>query len=155
MLHRAHTTGAAVADKAGRLVVPLAVDKVDGILQGAADAMVVLWRHEYETVERIDLRGPSLGVFLGVLSHRWRHRFIEQRQVEILDVDQLELCLRALLGKFVNPLGDGLANAPRSGAANDDCDFQHDCLSAKKGSVIGAIEHSILTHHDFYAAFNS
>ena len=51
------------------------------------------------------------------------HGFIEQGQVEILDINQLELCLRAFFGEFVNPLGHRLANAPGSRTSDDDCDF--------------------------------
>ena len=39
VLHGAHTAGAAVADKASRLVGPLVEDKVDRILQAAANAV--------------------------------------------------------------------------------------------------------------------
>ena len=51
VLHGAHTAGAAIADKAGRLVVPLAKEEVDRILQGSADAVVVFRRHEHVAVE--------------------------------------------------------------------------------------------------------
>jgi hypothetical protein len=44
VLHGAHTAGAAMAS---RLVVPLAEDIVDRILQGSADAVVVLRRADY------------------------------------------------------------------------------------------------------------
>jgi hypothetical protein len=40
------------------------------------------------------------------------HWLIEQRQVEALSIDQLELRPRSLLGVFVNPLGNGLATRP-------------------------------------------
>src|SRR5580692_6755632 len=106
MLHRAYATGASVADKPSCLIVPLAVDKVDRILQGAADAVVVLRRHKDISVERIDFGSPSLRVLLGVLSHCWGHWLVEQGQVEFLDIDKLKLRIGATLREFVNPLGD-------------------------------------------------
>ena len=54
---------------------------------------------------------------------RRRHRLVEQRQVEVLDVHQLELGIAALLREFVNPPGDGLADAARTRAADDDRDL--------------------------------
>jgi hypothetical protein len=64
---------------------------------------------------------PSLGVRLGVLPHGRGHGLVEQRQVEILDIHQLELSVIALLRDFLNPATDRLADAPRACASNDDC----------------------------------
>ena len=69
VLHRARPAGAAVADEAGRLVVPLGVQEIDRVLERAGGAVVVLGRHEDVAVEGSDLRRPRLRVLLGVLAH--------------------------------------------------------------------------------------
>ena len=69
LLDRARSAGAAVADEASRLVVPLGEQEIDRVLERAGDAMVVLGRDEDIAVERADLRGPCFGVRLAVLPH--------------------------------------------------------------------------------------
>ena len=58
--------------------------------------MVVLRRDEDEGIIRGNLRGPLLGVGLLILAHRWRDRFVEQRKLEIVDVDEFVLGVAAL-----------------------------------------------------------
>ena len=64
MLDRARSAGAAVANKASRLVVPLGEQKIDRVLERARSAMVVLGRDENVGVETADLGGPRFGVRL-------------------------------------------------------------------------------------------
>ena len=68
LLDRARPAGAAVADEAGRLVVPLAEQKIDRVLERAGNAMIVLGRDEDIAVERSDLGGLYFGVSFTVLS---------------------------------------------------------------------------------------
>ena len=69
--------------------------------------------------------GPALGVRLAVLAERRRHGLVEERQVEVREVDELELGVAALLGEVVDPPGDGFAVAAGAGAAEDDADLDH------------------------------
>ena len=96
----ARGAGAAVADEASRLVVPLAEQKIDRVLECAGNAMVVLRRDEEIAVERAHLGGPYFGVRLTVLPHYRRHWFIEERQVEVFDVHEFELGVAALFRDF-------------------------------------------------------
>jgi hypothetical protein len=116
LLDRARSTGAAVADEASRLVVPLGEQKIDGVLERAGDAMVVLGRDENVGIERTNFRGPRFGVRLTVLPHYWWYRLVEKRQVEILDVYEFELSVAALFRDFIDPLRYRAARAstPRS-----------------------------------------
>src|SRR5690606_40151378 len=59
---------AAVAHKADRLVVPLAVEEVEGVLQRSGEAVVVLGRHERERIGRRDPLDPGLGVVVLVVA---------------------------------------------------------------------------------------
>src|ERR1700724_1827022 len=87
--------------------------------------MIILGRYENEGVEEVDLRSPIPGVRLAVLSHHGRHRFIEERQLEIPDINQFEPRIAALAGDAVDPIGNGLGPATRSCAAHDDGDIDH------------------------------
>ena len=58
MLDGARTAGAAIADEAGGLVVPLGKQKINRVLQRAGDAMIILRRDEDKAVKRTDLRRP-------------------------------------------------------------------------------------------------
>src|SRR6187431_2459521 len=60
MLDRADSARGSIADEPGRLVVPLAVQKVDRILQRGGRPMVVLRSDEDESVEGLDLLAPTL-----------------------------------------------------------------------------------------------
>src|SRR6266849_2800310 len=125
MLDRARPAGAAVADEASRLVVPLTEQKINRVLERAGDAMIILGRDEDKTIERTDLRGPRFGVRLTVLPHDGRHRLVEERQVEVLNVHEFELGVGALFCDFVDPFGDGLAVATRPRASEDDSNSKH------------------------------
>ena len=86
LLHGAQAAGdAAVADEADRLVLPLAVQVVEGVLQRRAERVVVLGHHEHDGVGAIDDRAPLLGVVVLVLPERgwvgssWNGRFSSAR----------------------------------------------------------------------------
>src|SRR6266404_7665320 len=92
----ARPAGATVADEARRLVVPLAVQKINRILERAGDSMIVVGRDEDIPVKRADFGGPYFGVRFTVLPHYGRHRLVEERQVVIFDVHEFELGVAAL-----------------------------------------------------------
>ena len=54
-----------------------------------------------------------------------RHRLVEQRQVEILDVHKFELSVAALLRDFIDPLRYRLAISTRARASENDCYLYH------------------------------
>src|SRR3989442_16041721 len=102
VLDRWSSAHAAVANKTGRLVVPLREKKIDRVLERAGDAMIILGRDEDIAVERADLSGPYFGVRLIVLPHYGRHRLVEEGKVEILFGHEVQLRLRSLFAGFVN-----------------------------------------------------
>jgi hypothetical protein len=68
MLDGTRTVGTTpVAHEAGGLVVPLAIEEIERVLQRGRDAVVVLGRHKDVPVERRDLLGPRSCVRLRVL----------------------------------------------------------------------------------------
>jgi len=127
-LHSARRTGTAVADKASGLVVPFSEQEIDGVLERGRGAVVVFGRDEHETVGRADLRGPGLGVVFLVLPHRWGDVFVQQRQLEVGDIDQLEDGVVARHGDPVHPLRHLQRLAPWPRASNDHCNVDHGVL---------------------------
>src|SRR6266478_4432819 len=125
MLHRACPRCAAVADESRRLVDPLVVEEINGILERARRPVVVFGRHEDVGVEGGDLRRPLLGVLMGVLAHHRRHRLIEEWQVEVFDVHKFKIGVAPLLRNVVNPFGHGLALAAGPRASEDDGNPYH------------------------------
>src|SRR5204863_9338235 len=115
-------SGAAIADEASRLVVPLGEQKIDRVLERAGDAMIVFGRNEDIAIKRADLGGPRFGVRFTVLPHAGWHRLVEERQVEVFDVHEFELGVATLMGDFVNPFGYGLPLATGSCTADDNGD---------------------------------
>src|SRR6266576_385372 len=104
LLDGAYSADAAVADEAGRLVVPFCEQKIDRVLESARDSMIVLGRYENIGIEIVDLGGPGFCVRLTILSHGRRHRLVEERQVEIFDVYKFELSIAAFFRDCVDPL---------------------------------------------------
>src|SRR6266704_2766900 len=128
LLDRPRPAGAAVADEASGLVVPLAEQKINRVFERAGHAMIILRRDEDIAIKRTDLGGPRLGVRLTVLPHDGRHRLVEERQVEVFDVHEFEISVLALLCDFVNPFGHGFAVAPRPRASENDSNSKHNFL---------------------------
>ncbi|MDX6578420.1 MAG: hypothetical protein QOE96_4373 [Blastocatellia bacterium] len=126
MLDRARPASAAVANESSRFVVPLSEQKIDCVLERAGSSVVVLWRDKNVGIERTNLRGPCFGVRLTVLPQRGRHRLVEKRQVEILDVHELGLRVAARFRDFTNPFRDGFTVSIRARASENDCDLYHD-----------------------------
>src|ERR1700692_3241575 len=87
--------------------------------------MIILGRHENEGVEGVDLRSPIPGMRLGVPSHHGRHRLIEERQLEILNINQFKPRVAALAGDAMDPIGNWCGPAPRWSTANDDGYIDH------------------------------
>src|SRR6266478_3368268 len=76
--------------------------------------MVVFGGDENVGVERGDFLAPSLRVRLAVLMHpRW-YRLIEERQLVILDVDNLKFRVLAAFQDIVHPLRNGRGFSSRS-----------------------------------------
>jgi len=67
-------------------------------------------RHRLGRADRRSVRSPWL---------------VEDRKVEVGQIQELELTVVAPLRDVVDPLADGLTDVARSRAANDDGDFQH------------------------------
>src|SRR4029077_5450451 len=88
--------------------------------------MVVLRRDENVGIERTNLRSPRFSMRVTVLPHRRRRRFVEKREVEILDVHEFELGVAALFRDFVDPFRDGFTVSIRACASENDCDLYHD-----------------------------
>jgi hypothetical protein len=131
LLDGAGTGGhAAVGDEAGRLVPPLAVQEVDGVLERRGVAVVVLGRHEDHRVGPVDDRAPVLGVLLGVLLEPWVVRLVEQRQPDLSQVGDLDVEPGVGPGPVGEPFGDRLAGAAGAGRADDDRERGHDSLDS-------------------------
>src|SRR5438876_11479516 len=122
--------GAAVGDEADRLVVPLGVQVVDGVLEHARGAVVVLGCDDDEAVERGDLRRPLPGVLVLVLAERRGQRFVQVRERVVAQVEEFEVGVVAARGSLQHPAGDLLAVAVGAGAAQDDPDSAHGTLLA-------------------------
>src|SRR5690606_26216708 len=123
--HRADTATGAVADESGGLVVPLGVQVVERVLQRSGEGVVVLGDHEHEAVVGVDRGGPVLGVRVGVLAHDRGHGLVQERQVDLGQVDEVHGGLsgrhgRVFRGGFDDPVGDEGAPTAGTGAAGDD-----------------------------------
>ncbi len=115
----------AVGDEPGRLVVPLGVQEVEGVLEHSGGGVVVLGSDHDEPVERGDRGRPLPGVLVLVLAQRRRQRLIEVRQRVVAQVNQLELGIAAARCHVIDPRGDLLAVAVGADAAEDDADPDH------------------------------
>ena len=87
--------------------------------------MIVLGGHEDERVEGFDLGRPCLRVIIRVLAEDRRDRLVEQREIVILDVDELELGIAARARDLVDPASHSLALPPRPRASDDDRNSKH------------------------------
>src|SRR5260370_23192581 len=125
MLHSSCAAGSPVAHEPGCLVVPLAIEIVDGVLERSGGAVVVLGCHEYVGVERSNLFRPRFRVLPAVLAERRRHGLVEQREPVIRDVDQFELGVLALLRQAINPTRDRLVVATGPRTPGYDCNSRH------------------------------
>src|SRR5439155_18612465 len=74
------------------------------------------------------LRRPCFGVLVAVLAHNRRHLLVEERQVEVFDVNKFKFGVTAILRDLVNPFGHSLALAAGPGASNDDGNSKHKFL---------------------------
>src|ERR1700730_8552802 len=91
--------------------------------------MVVFGGDENVSVERGNFLAPSFCMWIAVLMHYGWHGFIEERQLVILNVDNLKLRVLADLQDIEHPLCHGRGFPPRSRTADDDSNFQHLPLS--------------------------
>src|SRR5690606_3237377 len=90
-------------------------------------------RHDDEAVEGVDRLRPALRVLVLVLVHGGRERLVVVRQVESAKVDQLVLGVAPLSGSLEHPVGDLLAVAVGTGAAEDNSDTWHRAITPDKG----------------------
>src|SRR5260370_14544947 len=91
--------------------------------------MVVFGGDENVGVERGNFFAPCLRVRFAVLMHYGRHRFIEQWQFVIFDIDNLKLGVIAAFQEVVNPLCNGRSFPAGPRTTDDDSNFQHLALS--------------------------
>src|SRR5690349_3684503 len=91
--------------------------------------MVVFGGDENVGVEPGNFLAPSLRVGLAVLMHPGCYGLIEERELVILDVDNLKIRIFAAFQYVVHPLCDGCGFPSRSRTADDDSNFQHFPLS--------------------------
>src|SRR5436190_12129645 len=144
MLDGASATGAAVPDEPGRLVVPLAEEVVDGVLERPGGRVVVFRRDEHEGVERPDLRCPRLRMRLRALVHRWRERLVEEREVERRDVHDLEGCIGPPGRDAMDPPSDRFGLTPWAGTSDDDSDVEHVHLGGHAARGMAAEDGTVL-----------
>jgi hypothetical protein len=85
--------------------------------------VVVLGRHEDESVVLRDRGGPGLGVLVLVVALRGHVHLVEERQVEVGQVDEVVLRVIPLARDVEQPASGRLALPPRTGAAEDDADL--------------------------------
>lgn len=116
----------AVADGAGRLVLPFDVEMVESVLEGTGERVVVLGRHEHETVEpRNELRpGPRGGAGV-VVAHRSSHRLAQMGEIVVREIDDVDVHVLPARGVCADPLGDRRSLTAGSGGADDDGDADH------------------------------
>ena len=63
-----------------------------------------------------------------VLTHDGRHGFVEEREIEILDVNKFKLRISPFLRDFVSPFGHSLALSAWSRASENDRNSKHEFL---------------------------
>src|SRR5262249_8848405 len=110
---------------AGSLVVPFAVDKVDGVLERTRGAVVVLGRDEDERIKRGDRLGPPLRVLVLVAAGRRRDSLVEQRELVVRDIEKRESGVRARRCQAMHPTRDRLVVATGPCTTGHDGDAEH------------------------------
>lgn len=109
VLDGARAADTAIAYKASRFVVPLLGQEIDRVLEGALNAVIVLWCDKHEAIELCDFSRPHLSVVLGILTKAGRQWFVQKRQIELGDVDEFAAVDQILAGivnhaTLVNPM---------------------------------------------------
>src|SRR6187399_3266165 len=94
------TRDATVADKSRRLVGPFVKQVVNRVEQRRGNAVVVFWSDEHERIGRFYNLTPHLRVFVNVFGEPRVLWFVEQRQVELLEIDQRDLEVAMALCQF-------------------------------------------------------
>lgn len=155
VLHRAGARERAVADEGDRLLHPLDVEDVEGVLQSSRHRVVVLGGDEDVPVERGDLLGPrgGGGVLVLAVGRTGNRGLAQQREVELGQVHQLVghiIRLRALLvsGHLVHePGSDLLAVAAGTGAADDHANAHGFSSEESRGGLRAHDTHRWVTRH--------
>src|SRR5437016_9907212 len=101
--------------------------------------MVVLGCHKHVAIKRCNLLRPSLGVIMRVLTHDGRNGFVEEGEIEILDVDKFKLGIATFLRDFVSPFGHCLAFATRSRASDNYRNSKHELLYCRGRSRLSEL----------------
>ena len=135
--HRAHLlqhldrprsgSNSAVAREPDRLVPPFRVQVVDRVLDRCIEPVVVLGEHEDERIAARDGRAPCPGVLVDVLTEPRMLRFVEHRQADLGQVDQLDVKRAVRYGSLIDPCRHGRPDPARPGAGDNDlqCRFRH------------------------------
>src|SRR6266481_5953714 len=97
--------------------------------------MVVFGGDKNVGIERSNFLAPSFRMWVAVLMHDWWHGFIEERQLVILNVDNLKLRVLATLQDIEYPLCHGCGFPPRPRTTYDDPNVQHVPLSPSGAPV--------------------
>jgi hypothetical protein len=96
---------ATVGDDQRRLVAPLVIEMVDGVLQRGRIAAIVLRRHEHHTGGVSDTFAPSPRGFVDIVvpgGNAW----LVEAEAELANVDHLERGVADLLAQACDPAGD-------------------------------------------------
>src|SRR4029077_2927990 len=94
--------------------------------------MVVFGGDKNVSVERGNFLAPSFRMWVAVLMHYWWHGFIKERQLVVLNVDNLKLRVLATLQNIEYPLCHRRGFPPRPRTAYDDSNLQHVSLSLRR-----------------------
>src|SRR4029077_14470111 len=97
--------------------------------------MVVFGGDKNVSVERGNFIAPSFRMWVAVLMHYWWHGFIKERQLVVLNVDNLKLRVLATLQNIEYPLCHRRGFPPRPRTAHDDSNLQHVSLSPSGAPV--------------------
>src|SRR5256885_615234 len=115
----AASVDASIADKSRGLVLPFPVQEIERVQQRRRRAIIVFRRDEYECVRGIHAFAPPLRVVPGVLPTDWVLRLVDQRQIEIREVDEARIEAAMFLRKLMEPFGRRCSDAGGPGAGDD------------------------------------
>ena len=93
---------------------------VNSVLRCSVEAVVVFGDDENQGIGPGNRFGPFLRVLELVLLDNGLTRFVEQREVDLEQVDEFDLEGTLCAGDVVKPFGDSGTDATGAGATNDD-----------------------------------
>jgi hypothetical protein len=98
-------------------VVPLSIHAVERVFQRRRIAVVVLRRDDDEPVAAPNERRPLLRVIVRVLLEPRVLGLVEERQVDLFELEHLRFKARVLRRESGEPVRNGFPRAPRTGGA--------------------------------------